>query len=77
MTPQPTIATRPVTRMEIAEHIADAFDGDAVHRIDVLQAAGEDGARSEVVRVLERLPQRRYYRLTDVWSVLPDVPVEL
>ncbi|WP_236238762.1 hypothetical protein [Streptomyces sp. CC228A] len=62
-----------VTRTEIAEHLAAVFANGALSRSDLLIAAA--GARPEVRRVLEGLPDRRYTELRQVWEDLPTVPV--
>jgi hypothetical protein len=56
-----------VTRVEIADHIENAFDGDrALSANELLASARPDGARREVLRVLECLPGT-YSDLRDLW----------
>lgn len=64
-----------VTRVEIADHIHDAFDADRpVTGDELFMSARRNGARPEVLHTLERLPGT-YVRLRDLWSDLPGVPV--
>ncbi|WP_149181933.1 DUF2795 domain-containing protein [Streptomyces sp. TRM49041] len=63
-----------VTRTEIADHLATVFANGAMSRSDLLIAAAGAGARTEVRQVLERLPDRRYTDLRQVWEDLPPIP---
>jgi hypothetical protein len=64
-----------VTRVEIADHVQDAFDADRPLTSDeLLVSARRNGARPEVLHALERLPGT-YARLRDLWPDLPGVPV--
>jgi hypothetical protein len=64
-----------VTRVEIADHIHNAFDGDRMLTAnDLLLSARRSGARPEVLRTLERLPGV-YGDLRDLWPDLPGIPV--
>jgi hypothetical protein len=66
----------PVTRSEIADHIEDAFVGaGAADRAELIEAARRSGARGEVIATLERLPDRRYAGLRQLWTALPELPV--
>lgn len=65
-----------VTRVEIADHIETAFVGaGAADRAELIETAKRSGARPEIVAVLERLPDRRYANLRQLWTELPDIPV--
>lgn len=67
---------RPVTRMELVDHIETAFVGGAAGRSDLLAAAAASHARPEVIQVLRRLPEIGVYRgVRDLWSELADLPV--
>lgn len=67
----------PVTRIEIADCIADTFqDGDA-SRLQLIERAVAMHARPEVLATLETLPDRNYPTMRDLWHYLPDLPVEL
>jgi hypothetical protein len=57
--------------------VSRAFDYGRPARTEMLAAAGQAGARPEVLALLQRLPDRRYDALNDLWVELPDVPVEL
>ncbi|MQA95856.1 MAG: DUF2795 domain-containing protein [Streptosporangiales bacterium] len=65
-----------VTRSEILDHIESAFGDGAALRADILSAAEESGARSEVMAVLRRLPDRRL-ALRQLWVELPGIPVRV
>lgn len=64
------------TRVEIADHVETAFDYGPANRDELLEAAHASNARHEVLAVLERLPERRYRTLRQLWTDLDDVPVE-
>jgi Protein of unknown function (DUF2795) len=66
----------PATRIEIAEHTAEAFTGATVTREQLLTIAAQTGARPEVLEVLERLPDVPFHELRELWPDLPDVPIE-
>lgn len=67
---------RPVTRMELVDHIETAFAAAPADRSDLLAAATASHARPEVIAVLRRLPESGLYRgVRDLWSELADVPV--
>ncbi|MGH3321790.1 MAG: DUF2795 domain-containing protein [Streptosporangiaceae bacterium] len=72
-----TTATTPVTRMEIADHVSATFEHGPSSRDQLLEAASDSGARPELVAVLERLPDRRFAALRQLWQDLHDVPVDL
>lgn len=74
--PVPNAGDPPVTRVEIADHVAHLFVTPPVSRDDILGAFGRCGARHEVSRVLERLPDRPFSSLRDLWPELPGVPIE-
>ncbi|MFW6725039.1 hypothetical protein ACHZ98_33865 [Streptomyces sp. MAR4 CNY-716] len=64
-----------VTRLEIADLLADRFDTGAADTRELRAAAAR--SRPEVRAVLEQLPQRRYSTLRELWEDLPTVPVGL
>jgi hypothetical protein len=66
-----------VTRSEIADHIEGAFRGPARTKGELLASAEATDARPDVLATLQTLPERRYGALRDLWSHLPEVPVEL
>lgn len=65
-----------VTRLEIAEHVADVFDTVPVSRSEVLAAAVKTRARTEVVEILEQLPDQTYPNLRSLWAHLSEIPVD-
>lgn len=67
----------PATRVEIADCLDGAFSAGAATRSDLLAVAGDAGARIEVLDLLDRLPQRPYNELRELWNSLPDVPIEV
>lgn len=70
-------AQRPiVTRVEVIDTIASAFDRAPLTRGDLIRAAEHAAARPPLVELLERLPERAYRRPADMWDELPDVPIE-
>jgi uncharacterized protein DUF2795 len=64
----------PITRFEITELIGDALRDEGVSRARLVHIARHRVARSAVLLVLRRLPDRRYRTLGDLWLDLPDVP---
>lgn len=68
---------RVVTRVEVIDHIGQAFGAGPMTRADLVAAANHNGARPAVVNVLGRLPQdRKFTRPHDLWHDLSDVPIE-
>ena len=66
----------PVTRVEIAVAVETAFIASRdPGRTDLLTAARAASARSAVVQILERLPERVYNNLRDIWPHLPAIPI--
>ncbi|GAA3732827.1 hypothetical protein HDA32_002226 [Spinactinospora alkalitolerans] len=63
-----------VTRREIAEHLEGAFGSGPLKRGQVISAAESQGARSDVLSVLGRLPDGFYPHLRSLWDHLPEVP---
>ena len=71
-------AERPVvTRVEVIDTIASAFDHAPLTRGGLIRAAEHAAAPRPIVELLERLPERAYRRPADMWDELPDVPIEL
>jgi hypothetical protein len=67
----------PVTRMEIVDVVHAAFENGGAERSEVLATAVARGARPQVLETLERLPDRRFSELRELWTELPEVPVEV
>lgn len=64
-----------VTRVEIADCVRQAFQGEEVLVSAVLvSAARARGARPEVLSTLELL-DGRYCNVRELWADLPDIPV--
>lgn len=66
---------RPVTREEIAETIGACFTKGQARRNDLLLAVHERNARPELVETIERLPDRTFRQMRDLWTALPEVPL--
>lgn len=64
-----------VSRMELVQHIEIAFTAGPVTPTGLLNAATVSAARPAVLAVIERLPNRTYGTLRDLWYELPDLPV--
>jgi hypothetical protein len=64
------------SRVEIADVLRDSLAGPLRSRSELVETARAAGARDAVVRVLERLPDRRFGNLRDLWPCLPDIPIE-
>jgi Protein of unknown function (DUF2795) len=65
-----------VTRLEIADHVAPAFEHPPATRADILATAVRTHARIEVVQVLELLPEQLYPDLRSLWRHLTEIPVD-
>lgn len=65
----------PLTRTEVAAAITGAFGARSVTRAALLECAQRSASRPEIVAVLERLPDREYSDLRQVWADLPDMAV--
>jgi hypothetical protein len=65
----------PVTREEIAETIGTCFTAGQARRTDLLLAVHERNARPELVETIERLPNRTFTQVRDLWTSLPEVPL--
>lgn len=64
-----------VTRIGIADVVEHAFDHPPASRSGILQTAAAMQASPELLAVLERLPDRDYRTLRDLWPHLGSVPV--
>ncbi|BCB84783.1 DUF2795 domain-containing protein [Phytohabitans suffuscus] len=64
-----------ITRTELLTHVEAAFADGPASRDRLLAYAVGSHARPEVVAVLERLPDKPYSTIRDLWYDLPDVPV--
>ena len=65
-----------VTRVEVIDHIGEAFNGDPLTRFDLQNVARRHGARPAVIDLLGQLPDRRFIRPHELWNDLRDVPIE-
>lgn len=68
-------AHTPVSRTEIADCIAFAFDRPPADRSQLIEAASSVHARPEVIATLQDLPERSYASLRQLWVHLPGLPV--
>lgn len=75
--PSPQTIEAPVTRIEVIDHLKSAFDSTAATKSDLLAEARNTGARAQVVELLQSLPERRFLRPNELWTELPDVPIEV
>lgn len=67
-----------VTRVEVIDHVGEAFTRGPLTRSDLLSAAQSVGARPAVIELLGRLPDhRKFARANDLWMDLNEVPIEL
>ncbi len=65
------------SRLEIADAITDAFGHVPLDREELVAAAKEAHASTQVLLALSCLRQdKRYAQLRDLWPDLPDLPVE-
>lgn len=67
----------PVTRLEVAEMVASAFDHhEVVLRDDLIAAAIEACARPEVLDALAHVSNSKFHNVRDLWRDLGHLPVE-
>jgi len=64
-----------VTRMELASHIGAAFTHGPTSRDTMLAYASGSHARPEIITVIQRLPDKPYSEVRDLWYELGDLPV--
>lgn len=64
-----------VTRTEILRHIEGAFGAGPVTRDGLLACAQATGARSELLAVIDTLPDKPYAAIRNLWYELAHVPV--
>jgi hypothetical protein len=65
----------PPTRLEVADSVRELFTSKPVSRETMVATARKNGARREVVEVLENLPERRFANLRLIWSAMPTMDV--
>lgn len=71
------IGERTATRVEVIDAVGTAFDNGPLSKSELVAAAEMANSSVGVVGVLRRLPDGIYRRPADMWSALPDVPIEL
>lgn len=64
-----------ITRSHIAKKVMSAFRSGPADRQMILDEAKSQGAESGVIRTLQRLPDRRYKSVRDLWEHLPELPI--
>lgn len=74
--PSASTVAEAVTRVEVIDHIGEAFAGSPLTRFDLQNVARRHGARSAVIDLLGTLPDRRFTRPHELWNDLRDVPIE-
>ena len=70
-------AEGPVTRMEILDAITDAFASPPATKDQIVAAAEDSRSRRDLVALLSQLPNSTFSDVRDLWSYLPDVPVDV
>lgn len=68
--------TRRVTRTEVVEELGGVFSGSGASRRDLIAEARRRSARPQLMQLLERLPDRRYRHIRDLWTEAPEVPLD-
>lgn len=71
-----TTAASSVTRTEILDLVEAAFHGEPPRTDDLVTIAIQHDARPAVIDVLRSLPSQPFPNRTDLWTYLPDLPVE-
>lgn len=70
------IGERTGSRVEVVDAVGTAFDCGPLSKSDLVSAAEMVNSSDDVVSVLRRLPDGIYRRPADMWTALPDVPIE-
>lgn len=70
-------APAPVTRVEILDLLDSTFAAGPANRTTLIGVARTQGARAELIDLLEHLPDRQYAHQRQLWTDLPDIPVGL
>jgi hypothetical protein len=65
-----------VTRMAIADHVSGAFASGGARKADLLAVAASTKAPPPILHQLAELPDRQFAHLRDLWTLMPEVPVE-
>jgi hypothetical protein len=73
----PSSSTNVVTRVEVVDHLGEAFASGPLTRSDLMATAQRVGARPAVVDLLGTLPDRKFSRPHELWNDLAHVPIEL
>lgn len=77
-TPTNDVASpKPVTRVEILDVLDDAFADGPANRATLVATARAQGARPELIALLEQLPERTFVHQRQLWVHMQDVPVGL
>ena len=65
-----------VTRVAIADAVADAFGNGGARRSEILAAATSKKTAPAVLDRIAELPDRHFSHVRDLWKHMPEVPVE-
>jgi Protein of unknown function (DUF2795) len=65
----------PVTRIEVLDFVAEAFDDLPTGRAELREVAARNGARHALLATLDRLPDAPLSDPGQLWQHLGDVPV--
>ncbi len=65
-----------VTRIQIADLVGDAFGPDGAETADLLLVARAKAASPAVLLELDRLPDRHFRHMRDLWEFLQGIPVD-
>lgn len=64
-----------VTRMEIIEAVGTVFGRSGATTREIISSVTQENCREEVVAALQRLPERTFSHVRDLWDYLPDIPI--
>ena len=67
--------TNDVTRIEIIDAVEHAFARSSANKQEIITAAIQQNTRPAVLDTLNRLPERSFSHVRDLWNHLPDVPL--
>jgi hypothetical protein len=66
----------PVTRIEILDAVEEVFDMPPVSAVDLVETARARGSRPQVLDTLRRVPGKQFRHPVELWTHLPDLPID-
>jgi hypothetical protein len=64
-----------VTRVEIIDAVGTVFGRSGATKQEIIAAASQKEGRDDLLAALQRLPERSFSHVRDLWDHLPDIPI--